>query len=144
VYGRFDTRTSLIVGITVAMLGVIASLSPALAKWTPLFWISFLLSAGLLAGCLIALYFGLFPKTASPNTSLVYFGTIGNMKVDEFRRRLRTQTDAEYHDDLAEQCHVNAGILARKFWCLKIALALLLLAALPWTLTVFLSKHIGQ
>lgn len=142
--GRFDTRTSLIVGITIAMLGVIASLAPPLAKWTVVFWCSFLGTGALLAGCLIALYVGLFPKTTSPNSSLLYFGTICGLKPDEFRRRLRAQSDIEYFEDLADQCHVNAGILSRKFTCLKVALALLLVAAFPWAFTVFLAKHFGQ
>lgn len=142
--GRFDTRTSVIVGIAVAMLGVIATVSPALAKWTFWFWVFFLATAGLLAGCLVALYFGLFPRTNSPNSSLLYFGTIADLKADEFQRRLRAQSNSEYLDDLADQAHRNAQILQRKFTCLKIALALILLAAFPWAITVYLAKHIGQ
>lgn len=142
--GRFDTRTSLIVGIAVAMLGITATIAPPLAKWTWLFGLAFVGTSAALGGCLLALYFGLFPKTASPNSSLLYFGTIGTLKVDEFRRQLRNQSATEYLDDLAEQCHVNAVILVRKFRCLKVALALLLLAAFPWALTVFLAKHIGH
>lgn len=142
--GRFDTRTSVIVGFAVAMLGVIATVSPALAKWTFWFWISFVATAALLAGCLIALYFGLFPRTASPNSSLLYFGTIADLKGDEFRRRIRAQSDSDYLDDLADQAHINAQILQRKFTCLKVALVLIMLAAFPWAITVYLAKHIGQ
>lgn len=142
--GRFDTRTSLITGIAVAMLGVLATVSPPFAKWTPALTTAASACLVCLAGSLVSLFFALFPRTASPNASLHYFGSVATMKADEFRNKFRGQSVAHYFDDLVEQCQVNASILARKFFYLKVALALLLLGALPWALAIFLSKHISQ
>jgi hypothetical protein len=142
--GRFDTRTSLVTGIAIAMLGVLATVSPPFAKWTTFLWVAVSISLACLAGSLASLFVALFPRTAAPNASLHFFGSIADMKADEFRNQFRVQTPVAYFEDLAEQCHVNARILARKFTWLKVALALLLLAAMPWALAVFLSKQIGQ
>jgi hypothetical protein len=137
---RYDVRSSIIVGICVAMLGVIANVAPAVTKWTLLFEVLFSISGVLLLSCLVSIWISQFPRTRSPNASLLFFGTIAPMKSDEYLRRFRTMTQQEYLEDLLRQTHANAEILRRKFNALKSALVFLLFSIVPWATTVFCAK----
>ena len=137
---RYDTRIAFVSGIAIAMLGVLASASGLIVKWECFTYFIFGLASILLLLSLIFIYFGLYPKIKSPNTSLLFFGTIADMKFDEFKKKFKDITDEEYLDDLLCQTHINAEILKKKFSSLKTSLVLIGVSTLPWIIAIYLSK----
>lgn len=119
---RSDTRIAFTASIAVAMLGVLASASALITKWENHYYLVFALAFLFLFGSLLFVYFSQFPKTKSVNSSLIYFGTIANLKVDDFNKKVRATTEDEYLDDLLSQTHRNAEILRWKFNHLRTSL----------------------
>jgi len=139
--GRHDSRTVFVTGIIIAMLGLLASASSKIVTWTFWYYVLFGLTALILFTSLFFIYRSQYPKTFSQNTSLNYFGTIADMKFDEFKRRTKQSTDEEYLDDLLCQIHINSQILKLKFRFLKISLALLGIAVIPWLISIYVSHE---
>lgn len=137
---RADTRIGFTASVAVAMLGVLATASAALEEWSWYFVLIFGAAFGLLFASLILIYLSQYPKMRSSNSSLIYFGTIAKLKVDEFKRRVRAETEDEYLDDLLFQTHTNAQILDLKFKYLKGALILIFISILPWLSSIYISK----
>ena len=122
------------------MLGVLASTSPVVAKWTPQLWITCGLSTVCLFAALFYYFYSQFPRMPSPNPSLVFFGTISQFTPEEYRTKFLTASDSEYLEDLLCQVHTVAVLLRKKFAALQKALLFLLLSVLPWGATIYLSK----
>ena len=141
---RFDTKSSLAIGFSLAMLGVLATVIPPTAKWSCSFYISLSLTVAMIMGSLLFLFRGQYPRVNAPNDSLIFFGTIGKLSLAEFSKRHREMSDLEYLDDLMAQIHVNALILCRKFWSLKIALILMLFSSIPWLITLYFSQLLAS
>lgn len=139
--GRHDSRTIFVTGVIIAMLGILASASSKIAIWTLFEYSVFGLTALLLFGSLFFIYRSQYPKTFSQNTSLNYFGTISEMKFDEFKRRTKQSSDEEYFDDLLCQIHINSQILKLKFGFLKKSFILLGMAVIPWLISIYLSHE---
>lgn len=139
--GRHDSRTVFVTGIVIAMLGLLTSASSKIEGWTFLLYLLFGTTALILFASLIFIYRSQYPKIFSQNTSLNYFGTIADMKFDEFKRRTKQATDEEYLDDLLCQIHINSQILKLKFSSLKIALILLGISIIPWLVSLYLSHE---
>src|SRR5690606_32003201 len=106
-------------------------------NWCFWLYVVFGLTALLLFVSLFFIYKSQYPKTFSSNTSLNYFGTISEMKFDEFKRRTKQATDDEYLDDLLCQIHINAQVLKLKFRFLKISLILLGYYVMPWLICLY-------
>lgn len=139
--GRHDGRTVFVAGIIIAMLGVLASISAKISYWSFYTSLAFGGTAFLLFTCLFYIYRSQYPKTFSVNTSLQYFGTIADMKYDEFKKRSKQVTDEEFLDDLLCQIHMNSQILKLKFTSLKISLIILAIAVLPWLICIYISHE---
>lgn len=139
--GRHDSKTVFVTGILIAMLGLLASASSKIDNWTILLYVIFGATTMLLFVSLFFIYRSQYPKTLSSNTSLNYFGTIGDMKFDEFKRRTKQATDEEYLDDLLCQIHINSQMLKLKFRFLKISLVLLGVAVIPWLFSIYFSHE---
>jgi hypothetical protein len=138
--GRLDSRISFVAGISIAMLGVLATASSALESET--FFICLMLSFASVALLLtlLLIYLCIYPKTESNNKSLIYFGTISEMKYEEFRNSFTSRTDDEYLNDLLCQIHINAIIISKKFIYLKASLILVLASVIPWVIIIYQSK----
>jgi hypothetical protein len=139
---RYDTRISFVAGICITMVGVLFSTAPTFYWFEPVFYLCFLLSALLLIASLVCVYLGQYPNTTSQNSSLIFFGTIATLGVDEFKKKFKNGSDDEYLDDLLIQCHVNAQIMDKKFRMFKTALILMLVSVVPWALTIYAAKFI--
>lgn len=137
--GRHDSRTIFVTGIIIAMLGIFTSASSKISVWT--FWICiiFILTGLLLSTSIFFIYRSQYPKTFSQNTSLNYFGTIAEMRFDEFKNKTRRSSDDEYLDDLLYQIHINSQILKLKFHYLKISFIILGIAIIPWLISLYFS-----
>ena len=138
--GRHDARSSFVTGISIAMLGYLATVTPAMDRWTVWLVASFLTAVALLLASLVCIYLGQYPKTKSQNASLLFFDTISGLHFDEYRRRFIGMTDEAYLEDLLSQSHTNAGILRTKFRALKGTLIFILLSVPPWAIATYLSK----
>jgi hypothetical protein len=123
------------------MLGVLANTSASISSWSYVQYGIFGLTAILLFSSLILVYCGQYPKTKSPNSSLIYFGTIANLKFDEFSKKFKESNDQEYLDDLLCQTHINAEILKKKFSFFKASLILIVVAIIPWLISIYLSRE---
>lgn len=137
---RHDTRIGFATGVSIGMLGILATACASITNWCVLSYIIFGLSGALLFASLIVIYFSQYPKTKSKNDSLLFFGTIAILKLEEFKKRFKQMNEEEYLDDLLSQIHVNAEILNKKFLNLKASLILLLFATAPWIYAIYLSK----
>jgi len=139
--GRHDSRTVFVTGILIAMLGILASASSKITTWITFDYVLFGISTLLLFCSLFFIYKTQYPNTNSENTSLNYFGTIAEMRFDEFKRRTKQATDEEYLDDLLCQIHINSQILKQKFRFLKISLILLRIAVIPWLISIYIGHE---
>lgn len=133
-----DTRISLILPLTTAMLGAIAALAPIFSKWTWCIGISISISILLLASSLISISIALFPRTNGPKNSMIFFGGIYSSTLEDFRSEVNDFDEGKYKDDLINQCFINAKIASIKFKWVRKSLIFLLLAALPWFYTIFI------
>jgi hypothetical protein len=138
--GRHDTRIAFVAGVAIAMLGILANASASIVSWNCLLYIIFGLAAILLFISLILIYLSQYPKTKSQNSSLVFFGTIASLKLDQFKKNFKAMTDDEYLDDLLSQVYINSEILAKKFTYLKSSLIFLVISVIPWLGAIYLSK----
>lgn len=139
--GRHDGRTTFVTGIIIAMLGILTSASSKIEIWTWFICSSFAVTAVLLFISLFFIYKSQYPKIKSQNTSLIYFGTVAEMKFDEFKRRTLSTNDQDYLEDVLCQIHINAQILKSKFSALKTSLILLAVAIIPWLISIYTSPE---
>ena len=119
--------------LATAMLGVSAALAPSKAsEWT--------LLQGVLAGfstlglltCLGCCSFAVFPRTAAPHDSLVYFGGVASWERAKFVTEALRRSVTEHAQDLAQQVHVNATIAQTKFLWVQRALFVLIVSVPAW------------
>ncbi len=139
--GRHDSKIVFIAGVLIAMLGLLASACSKIEGWNGWLYVVFGVSGLLLFISLIFVYKSQYPKTFSSNTSLNYFGTIADLKFDEFKRRTKQATDDEYLDDLLCQVHINSQVLKLKFRFLKTSLILMGVSVIPWLICLYLSHE---
>lgn len=135
---RHDMRVVFIAGIDIAMLGFIASLDWNAIKADPYSQWTFIITLILLFLSLLFIYFSQYPKTKSTHSSLLFFGTITDLKFEEFAKRFKNLGEDDYLNDLLHQTYVNAKIVKKKFKYLKCALILLLVAVIPWVITIYI------
>jgi hypothetical protein len=139
--GRHDGRTTFVTGIIIAMLGVLTSASSKIEIWTWFTCISIGVTAILLFISLFFIFTSQYPKTKSQNTSLICFGTVAEMRFDEFKRQTLSTTDQDYLEDVLCQIHINAQILQSKFSALKTSLILLAIANISWFISIYVSHE---
>jgi hypothetical protein len=133
-----DTKVATLVGMNTTMLAVLAALITSheiSSGW--LIGLVVLSAAGLLMG-LLFLSLSSFPRTSRPAKSIIFFGAISSMDPSEYTQRVRTVTNDEYIDDLADQCHRTAVIATEKFRWIKRAQLAWYGSLTPWLLTVYM------
>jgi hypothetical protein len=138
--GRHDARTAVILGLDIAMLGFLATEIPAINRLHsgPLFFAA--ISTLTLLISLASIYSSQYPRTSSPNDSLVFFGTISAFTRENFSSNFCTRSEREHFNDLCDQAHINASIISKKFEALKLALVFLLVSIIPWTFAIVLVR----
>ena len=134
-----EKKTTLIFALNTAMLGVLAAVAPDnLFKWDSAsgFFASIAVVLNLLS--LGSVAFSMFPRTTGPTGSLIYFGGIHDMKVEEYVQAVKELSAERLFDDFANQCHRNAQIATIKYRWVQRANILLFLSILPWLASLFL------
>ena len=133
-----ESRLVFLLSLSTAMLSVITIFSRSIANWsvwtsTMAFVAGFWLALGI-ASCAASV----FPRTGGPSASLIYFGGIGSLELEEYKRRVKSRTTDEYLDDLVEQCHINAKIAAKKYQWVRKSLTLVSLGFASWVVWLIL------
>lgn len=133
-----ETKISLVLAISTAMLGALAVLSPVCSGWTvlPAILASFATLCLVLSLAFSAV--SSFPRTDGPDGSLIYFGGISSLDLSTYSSSMISLTEDQYINDLTCQCHRNAQIAERKFTWVKRAIICLFLSSGPWALSLFL------
>jgi hypothetical protein len=127
-----DAKTAFIFALATAMLGLLASASPAYGKWTVLGVAFTSIAASLLLISLSCVVLAVFPRTKGPKLSVIFFGGIAARHIDEFRVDVQGLSEEAYEEDLVQQCHINAQIAGVKYQWLKAASVLLAASVVPW------------
>jgi hypothetical protein len=130
--GRIDSKSSVVLGVNTAMLGVLASLAPAPHLWKSKFMIVAAFGTLFPVVSLCCVYFVNYPQTKGPVTSLNFFGGIAKHSFREYNHAFMKLSASEHLSDVLEQCHRNAEIVSWKFGALKIAYRALLIGVIPW------------
>lgn len=138
--GKFDTKSSIILGIDTGMLAVLISFMPQLAMWGLSLAISTILTVATFSLSLFFIFLSSYPRTKAPSRSLIFFGTISEFSFNDYKKIFCERNNKDYLNDLLEQCHRNAEIISTKFKNLKLAYCMLLIGIIPWAITIFLFK----
>lgn len=134
-----DSKISFVFAIDMALLGVLAALSPKqAADWTVATAVFGALAAVACGASLALLSVASFPRTRGPKGSLLFFGGISKRDSSQFKESACELTTEAYLDDLCAQCHRNAEIAESKFAWVQRALLALYLSIAPWAVAVYL------
>jgi hypothetical protein len=133
-----DSRATLIVPLSTAMLGALAAVAPRPAEWSVGAGISASFAVVFLFLSLLFCAFTSFPRTDGPKGSLIYFGGIACKDPDSYVEELLSSDAPDLQRDLALQCHINAEIATKKFLWIKRAMGCLLVSIVPWACSVYL------
>lgn len=140
-----DSKATFIFMLNVAMLGLLASVSPlSICYWIFTSALFASLSAALSLMSLLFLSIASFPITQGPSDSLIFFGEIVKRDIDQFKSEIDLTTFEKYTVDLAEQCYRNAQIANRKYEWIQRALLCLYLSVIPWGLAIYSLYNIGS
>lgn len=133
-----ETKISLVLAVSTAMLGALAVLSPVCSGWTIFPAILASVATLCLVLSIISSAVSSFPRTDGPDGSLIYFGGITSLDLPTYITSISNLTEDQYINDLTCQCHRNAQIAERKFTWVKRAIICLFLSLVPWALSLFL------
>lgn len=134
-------------GIDLSMLALLTGAAPPVKVWTGAAAIA-LVPSVCIAISLYEIWCGLFPNVQGGEleggaTSIVFFGTLAKRTEADFLSAYDAQTEDSYARDLLGQVWTNSRILSEKFERLKLAFVWMLIALVPWlvTLAVFSSLN---
>lgn len=128
---KTDGRTAFLFAVNTA-LGGIALGALSLSSWSVaevlIYSVYFILFAAVSFNLVMVQY----PMVTSPNSSMVFFGTIAGKPFDNFVADFSSMTDDMYLRDVLHQCHVNARVVQTKFRRIRRSMFLLILSSLFW------------
>jgi hypothetical protein len=130
--GRIDAKSSVVLGINTAMLGLLAGLAPPPHLWTAWTIALAAITALFPIASLSCVYVVNYPQTKGPAKSLNFFGGIAKRSFREYNDEFMKLSASDHLSDVLEQCHRNAEIVNRKFSALKLAYRALLIGVIPW------------
>jgi hypothetical protein len=142
-FSRIDTKLSVVLGINLGMLALLATRMPALKDLTPLAAASGIAFAIALCFSFRHLWIGSFPHLEGGTNSLVYFRSIAQMKESEFRIAYGSLSSDELANDLLNQCWRNSKILTCKFHSLRYSYIATLCAVIPWMMLIVILTNLS-
>ncbi len=83
-----------------------------------------------------------FPRPGTRPGSLVFFGSIAAMNREMYFDKLRNVAQEDFARDLADQCHRVATLAALKFRWVRRAMAMMIVAAVPWLAGLALARNL--
>ena len=133
-----ESRLSLVLTLSTAMLGALAVLAPAASKWTLPAAVVAAFAALLLGLSIMFSALAAFPRTKGPRGSVIYFNCIAGMGLPQYQDAVRELNADGYFDDLTKQCHRNAQIAERKYFWVQRSMACMFIGAVPWIVALFI------
>ena len=135
-FGRVDTKLSVVLGINLALLGVLFTKILSTEKISILSLVAAGVFVILVTLSFVQLYRGSFPTLEGGHASIVFFREIQKKSEAEFIRAYRETTAEALAEDYLGQAWRNSKILTMKFDRLKSSYVLMAWAILPWAFTI--------
>ncbi len=132
-----EAKVSVLVAISVATLGVLVTRIPEQPNEWWLVGLFAIIGGGCFVTSLVFCLLASFPRTKSPNLSLLFFGSITDHSSEEYAKRCAALTEEDYLDDVLKQVYRNAEIAVVKFGNVKWATGFLLGGILPWLVSLY-------
>jgi len=141
-YSRIDTKAAVVLGLNLGMIAVLsARMERVLSDGPAWIWLLLFACLALVVVSCFHLYRCTVPDRKGGTNSLIFFGTIAQLSESEFLNACRGRSHTELIDDLLEQTWRNSKILQRKFDGLEQAYKLMIAAAVPWTIALFIAMR---
>lgn len=131
-FSRVDTKLSVVLGINLGMLAMLAGRIPGVEGISPLIAILGIVFFTSLTLSFWHIWWGYFPDLRGGTGSLVFFRPISKMSESEFRAAIANRRLDELEADILSQCWRNSKILACKFSSLRSAYVAALISIAPW------------
>ncbi len=132
-----ESRLAFILPLSTVMLGALAVLAPRISSWSVYSAIVSSFAVFFLVFSIIFAAIASFPRTTGPKGSLIYFGGIVTLDLEQFTSAVDSLTRDEYVSDLIKQCHRNAQIAERKYAWVQRSMACLFISSGPWVISLF-------
>lgn len=134
-----DVKAAVVVSLDIGMLGgLAAAFGLPNSNKTDWAYVLLIITLIFLSISLTQIAVSVKPRTNGPTKSLVFFGRIKELPLDEFIKKFAAATDVELLEDWLAQIHRNAEIAARKHQLVSSAMDNCLLGFLPWAIAVYL------
>ena len=133
-----ESRLAFILPLSTVMLGALAVLAPRISSWSVYSAIVSSFAVFFLVFSIIFAAIASFPRTIGPKGSLIYFGGIVALDLEQFSSAIDSLTRDKYESDLIKQCHRNAQIAQRKYTWVQRSMACLFISSAPWAISLFL------
>ena len=141
-FSRVEAKASVVLAVNTGMLGALAGNlpSPQNFQWRMVVAIVPVLLIGVSDWFLFRIT---FPDLRGGSDSLIYFRTIAQRTEHKFIEEFMASNTDDYVKDMLGQIWRNSEILSKKFDHLKIAFIVMLIAILPWvvSLAIFVSQN---
>lgn len=135
--GAAESRLAFVLSVSTAMAGALAISLPGIFHCSAIIRYSTFLAISLLFLSIVFVACASFPRTRGPTKSLIYFGSIDKLTLEEFSDSLHNRTGKDYANDLLEQCHRNAQIATLKFSWIQKAMICIFASIFPWVVSMF-------
>jgi hypothetical protein len=132
-----ESRLALVLSLGTAMLGALAVSIPRAFEWSLFSAIAASFAVFLLVLSIVFSALATFPRTTGPKGSLIYFGGIASVEVEQFAKRMKALTEDEYIEDLTLQCHRNAQIATKKYGWVQKSMGCLFMSSPFWAIALF-------
>lgn len=133
-----ESRLGIIVPTATSMLGVMSGLAGFARSFNWLLYFALILSVIFLILSLVFAFFAVYPRVNGPKDSLIFFGKVKMLSVEDFRLKMDSASESSYAEDLLRQIHVNAQIADEKYSWIRRSMSCLMFAAVPWMVVVYL------
>jgi Family of unknown function (DUF5706) len=99
-----ESKVTLILPLSTAMLSLLAILSPKFTEWSVCAGIFSAFAVLFLISTIICAAIASFPRTEGPKSSLIYFGGISSRDERQLHQDITALTETNYIEDLTSQC----------------------------------------
>jgi len=132
-----ESRLALVLPLSTTMLAALSAMASVASRPVHLLALA-AVTALFLATSILFSTFAIFPRTAGPKGSLIFFRGIVEQDLTRYQEQMRGLNRERYFDDLSRQCYRNAEIAARRHTWMRRSMVCMLLGAALWVVFVFL------
>lgn len=132
-----DSRLSLVLPLSTAMLGALAVYAPKPSAWNLASGIPAAFAIFFLSLSILFCAFAFFPRTTGTKGSVIFFEGINARNLEQYRSALASLKEIDYLNDVIQQCHINASIASTKFTWVKRGMGALFASVLPWAYAIY-------